>query len=397
MSSSDNAFYRANISIKLNGVESQLSPMSFSVTEFDSIYQLYPKAKIIVSDYEGIMNEYLGFVNGTSIEVTFGENEDLAKKCTFVVAKNAVPQQKTSSNGIGGDFEIELIHEYYAKQKKSSKAYESNISSIVNDLVKKYNFDKIDIESTLNNGIWYQPFVTDSEFIINYMLPLAYSSTSRNTPFYAFIDSNNAFHFKSFNSMYNSTPLKKLTYGTQGIDIVANNEVLSSVNFSQLELSKIKPFYSYDYFKYDKDGKFDEKKDKLTKYLNTQGKYPTINDIDEPMSIMSLYDDDIFMEDTTNNNKGIVINIHNEVILPDKIIINTVLNKSLVCGNTINISLPDVKSNASSEESLRNSGNYLIESSYHIWDGSKAKTTLVCSKQNIQISDNYKNKHLLYS
>jgi hypothetical protein len=397
MSSSDNAFYRANISIKLNGVESQLSPMSFSVTEFDSIYQLYPKAKIIVSDYEGIMNEYLGFVNGTSIEVTFGENEDLAKKCTFVVAKNAVPQQKTSSNGIGGDFEIELIHEYYAKQKKSSKAYESNISSIVNDLVKKYNFDKIDIESTLNNGIWYQPFVTDSEFIINYMLPLAYSSTSRNTPFYAFIDSNNAFHFKSFNSMYNSTPLKKLTYGTQGIDIVANNEVLSSVNFSQLELSKIKPFYSYDYFKYDKDGKFDEKKDKLTKYLNTQGKYPTINDIDEPMSIMSLYDDDIFMEDTTNNNKGIVINIHNEVILPDKIIINTVLNKSLVCGNTINISLPDVKSNASSEESLRNSGKYLIESSYHIWDGSKAKTTLVCSKQNIQISDNYKNKHLLYS
>jgi hypothetical protein len=229
------------------------------------------------------------------------------------------------------------------------------------------------------------------------MLPLAYSSTSRNTPFYAFIDSNNAFHFKSFNSMYNSTPLKKLTYGTQGIDIVANNEVLSSVNFSQLELSKIKPFYSYDYFKYDKDGKFDEKKDKLTKYLNTQGKYPTINDIDEPMSIMSLDDDDIFMEDTTNNNKGIVINIHNEVILPDKIIINTVLNKSLVCGNTINISLPDVKSNASSEESLRNSGKYLIESSYHIWDGSKAKTTLVCSKQNIQISDNYKNKHLLYS
>ena len=57
------AFQRATISLKVNGNDSGLSPMSFSVIEFDSIYQFYPKVKLVVSDYEGIANEYLAFVN----------------------------------------------------------------------------------------------------------------------------------------------------------------------------------------------------------------------------------------------------------------------------------------------------------------------------------------------
>ena len=191
--SSNNAFNNAYVSLKVNGLDSQISPMSFSIIEFDSIYQFYSKAKLVVSDYEGILNEYLGFVDGTSVEIFLGENESSAKSCKFVVDKNSVPQQTTSSNGIGGDFEISLIHDFYSKQNKSSNAYESNISSIVQKLAKKYTFTKIDIEDTLNNGIWYQPYITDSEFIVNYLLPFAYSNTSRKSPFYAFIDSNNIF------------------------------------------------------------------------------------------------------------------------------------------------------------------------------------------------------------
>ena len=165
MAENMSAFQRATISLKVNGNDSGLSPMSFSVIEFDSIYQFYPKVKFIVSDYEGIANEYLAFVDGTEVEITFGESDDSVKKCKFVVAKNAVPQQKTSSNGIGGDFEIELIHDYFMKQYKKSDAYQSNISDIVSEIASKYQFDSIDVEQTLNSGYWYQPFVNDSEFI----------------------------------------------------------------------------------------------------------------------------------------------------------------------------------------------------------------------------------------
>ena len=397
MAENMSAFQRATISLKVNGNDSGLSPMSFSVIEFDSIYQFYPKVKFIVSDYEGIANEYLAFVDGTEVEITFGESDDSIKKCKFVVAKNAVPQQKTSSNGIGGDFEIELIHDYFMKQYKKSDAYQSNISDIVSEIASKYQFDSIDVEQTLNSGYWYQPFVNDSEFIINYLLPFAFSNSAQNTPFYAFIDSNNVFHFKSFNSMFNSTPLKEITYGTYGIDIVANGNIFYSVNFSQLELSKIKPYFNCRYYNYDEDGNISLENDSLLKYTKSQGKYPIIGSSTNPTEIISLYDNDIKQDDTKNNNKGFAINLHKDVVLPDKITINTLLDKTLVCGNTITVNMPNVTSNSSDALSLRNTSTYLIESSYHIWDSKNARTMLVCSKQNVNLTEQYRNNKILFS
>ena len=397
MAENMSAFQRATISLKVNGNDSGLSPMSFSVIEFDSIYQFYPKVKFIVSDYEGVANEYLAFVDGTELEITFGESDDTVKKCKFVVAKDAVPQQKTSSNGIGGDFEIELIHDYFMKQYKKSNAYQSNISDIISDIVSKYQFDSVDIEDTLNSGYWYQPFVNDSEFIINYLLPFAFSNSAQNTPFYAFIDSNNVFHFKSFNSMFNSTPLKEITYGTYGIDIVANGNIFYSVNFSQLELSKIKPYFNCRYYNYDEDGNISLENDSLLKYTKSQGKYPIIGSSTNPTEIISLYDNDIKQDDTKNNNKGFAINLHKDVVLPDKITINTHLDKTLVCGNTITVNMPNVTSNSSDALSLRNTSTYLIESSYHIWDSKNARTMLVCSKQNVNLTEQYRNNKILFS
>ena len=397
MAENMSAFQRATISLKVNGNDSGLSPMSFSVIEFDSIYQFYPKVKFIVSDYEGIANEYLAFVDGTEVEITFGESDDTVKKCKFVVAKDAVPQQKTSSNGIGGDFEIELIHDYFMKQYKKSDAYQSNISDIVSEIASKYQFDSIDVEQTLNSGYWYQPFVNDSEFIINYLLPFAFSNSAQNTPFYAFIDSNNVFHFKSFNSMFNSTPLKEITYGTYGIDIVANGNIFYSVNFSQLELSKIKPYFNCRYYNYDEDGNISLENDSLLKYTKSQGKYPIIGSSTNPTEIISLYDNDIKQDDTKNNNKGFAINLHKDVVLPDKITINTHLDKTLVCGNTITVNMPNVTSNSSDALSLRNTSTYLIESSYHIWDSKNARTMLVCSKQNVNLTEQYRNNKILFS
>ena len=397
MAENMSAFQRATISLKVNGNDSGLSPMSFSVIEFDSIYQFYPKVKFIVSDYEGIANEYLAFVDGTEVEITFGESDDSVKKCKFVVAKNAVPQQKTSSNGIGGDFEIELIHDYFMKQYKKSNAYQSNISDIVSEIASKYQFDSIDVEQTLNSGYWYQPFVNDSEFIINYLLPFAFSNSAQNTPFYAFIDSNNVFHFKSFNSMFNSTPLKEITYGTHGVDIIANGNIFYSVNFSQLELSKIKPYFNCRYYNYDEDGNISLENDSLLKYTKSQGKYPIIGSSTNPTEIISLYDNDIKQDDTKNNNKGFAINLHKDVVLPDKITINTHLDKTLVCGNTITVNMPNVTSNSSDALSLRNTSTYLIESSYHIWDSKNARTMLVCSKQNVNLTEQYRNNKILFS
>ena len=124
--------------------------------------------------------------------------------------------------------------------------------------------------------------------------------------------------------------------------------------------------------------------------------YPIIGDSSEITDIKPLYDNDVNLDDTENNNLGMMQNFYRDVICADKIIINTVLNKELVCGKCVNMKLPSYSSNISTENSLRFSGKYIIESSYHIWDGKNARTTLVCSKPSVNLTDNYRNKNLLF-
>ena len=131
--------------------------------------------------------------------------------------------------------------------------------------------------------------------------------------------------------------------------------------------------------------------------MKSQGKYPTIGSSENETNLISLYDDDIKQDDTKNNNKGYSINIHKDVVLPDKITINTHINKNLVCGNTITVNMPMITSNSTNEKSLRNSGKYLIESSYHIWDSKNARTLLVCSKQNVNLTEDYRINNLLFN
>ena len=391
----DNALFRANISMKINDVLSELSPSSYTITEYDSIYSFYPKIKMMISDYEGVMNEYLAFINGTKIDINFGATESTSYSCPFTVVKDATPQQK-NAGGTGGDVEIEMIHHYFYTQEKKCKAYQSNISDIIKTMIRNYKFASTDIEETYNRGLWYQPFVNDSEFINEYLLPFAYSNSATNTPFYCFIDSNNVFHFKSFYSMFNQKPLKKFEYSTEPNRIVADENSFSTINFAQLEMSKIRPFFSGEYYDYDKDGNYESKNDTLLDYMKTNGKYPVNGNSSLITSVVPLYDYDIKTDDTKNNNKGYMMNLHKECVLPDKVIINTVLDKKLVCGNLVNISLPMIDSNSSTNKSLRNSGTYLIESSYHIWTNSSAKTMLVCAKQNVNLNSDYRNKNRLF-
>ena len=59
--------------------------------------------------------------------------------------------------------------------------------------------------------------------------------------------------------------------------------------------------------------------------------------------------------------------------------------------------MPMVTSNSTNEKSLRNSSKYLIESSYHIWDSKNARTLLVCSKQNVNLTEDYRINNLLFN
>lgn len=393
MADNIDGFSKIVFSLEVDDNETGIKASGINFTLHDSIYDLYPTAKMSLTDYTGTFNEYMGFVNGTKVTIRFGRNEETWKKCSYRVIKNSTPQQNTQ-NGIGGNIELSLLHDYSNFQNKVSESYNSNISDIIKSKTNNYSFDYVNINPTLNSGLWLQPYITDSDFMINHLLPFAYSTDSDNSPYYCFIDSNNGFNFRNYKRLFLQNNYRVLEYKSGGtIESLATNTI-TSINFAQVSLSDIKPFYNRITTYFDENGEYYKNGSPtlITDFPNSAtDPIPVKANLDYITGVECLLDDDILLEDTKNNRLGFIANSVKDCISPDKVIITMNLDRGLCSGKKVRINLPTTSSNSSNELSLRCSGDYLIESSYHKWNGRNAITILVCSKQIIKVTNEYRN------
>ncbi len=395
---SNDAFNKASIRLEVDNIVSEIKPQGMSFTLYDSLYSFYPKASLSINDYSGTYQEYMAFVNGTKVKISFGNNEEDWKKCSYRVVKNSTPEQK-SQNNIGGDLELSLIHDYYNTQSKNSRAFNSNISDIIRTLSRKYSFNSLDIDDTLNSGIWYQPFITDGDFIFNQLLPFAYSTDSDNSPFYCYIDSNNNFNFKNYKKLFLQNPIREFYYKSGGTISSLDRDSILAISFSQVPLSEVQPFYNRIIQHYDEKGNYvrEGQNSKLTDFpKNNTEAIPLKANTSAITSIENnLYDDDIILDYNKNNRLGYISNSVGKVLSPDKVVLTVNLDRSLVSGKKVRLNLPSMQDGFSDEISLRNTGDYIIESSYHKWTGTNAITILVCSKQIIKVTKEYRNINLV--
>lgn len=387
------AYNRANISLKIDGIDFTVNPSSVNFTLYDSIFNFYSKASLRCVDGTGNYEEYLAFINGTKVEFGFANNLETMIYTPYRVVKNSVPEQLTSQNP-SGNLDISLIHDYFYYQDKKSKGYNNNISDIVKSLVSKYTFNKINIDNTLNSGIWYQPYMTDAEFIVKNLLPFAYSTDSDDTPYFCWIDSLNNFNFKSYNQLIQQQPVKELVYKSVGQFDTFEDNTIFKVFFAQTSLSDIRQCYNRIIGSYDENGNY--VKNPRNSLISNYPKGSTLPipiraDLNLVTSVFNNFDEDILLDENKNTKLGYNINNIRNTLFIDKIIIVVNFDRKLVAGKKIKISMPTTKSNDSSELSLRNSGEYIIESSYHRWVGNQALTMLVCSKQTVKLSADYYN------
>lgn len=387
----------SSINLIVDDVETSITANTFSFSLFDSIYELFPKGKILINDFSGSMNEYLAFVNGTKIELQYGLTEESLSKCKYRVINNSTPEQSTNMS-VGGDIELSLIHDYFNIQSRISKAYNNNISSIIKQLGNKYNFASYNIDETLNQGMWYQPYEYDSTFITKYLLPFAYSTNSNKTPFYCFITSSNVFNFKNWNNMINNSPKKRYYLQTNG-DVENMDTTIYEIKYAQVEVSKCREFYNRLRYYFDSNGEY--QKEPINALLsdfpsNTDNPIPIKVNTNNLTSLEQMYDDDIYAKETENNRKGLEINALRDVIGIDKVIIKVTFDNTINCGDVIQLNIPSVSlSKDISESSLRTSGNYLVESTYHMWNSKFPYTILVCSKNEVKLTSDYRNVKLI--
>lgn len=392
------AFGKCAINIQVEENDTGIAASAVNFVLFDSIYSIYPTAKLYFTDSTGIYNEYMGFVNGIKVTISFGNAEEDWKKCPYVVFKNSEPSQN-SQNGMGGSLELSLLHDYYSTQKKESAGYNSNISDIISDLVGKYNFNSIDLDSTLNSGLWIQPYVTDVEFIKDFLLPYAYSTDAGYSPFYAFITSDNEFFFKSYKKMMLQNPVKEYVYRSLGdAESFTDDTILTAVPL-QSSVSDLKPFYNRIKYYWNEMGEYTKEGENalLTDYpKGATDPIPVKADLELLTGFVAGLDDDILLDDTKNNRFGQEINPVNRAISSEKMIVSVRLNRELSSGKIVKLSFPNVQSDESSDNSLRSSGNYLIESCYHKWTGRDAVTVMVCTKQTVKVNT-YRNSNIILS
>jgi len=388
---------RYTIGITIEGKDLDSAPSNYSFIMKDSINSLLPTAMITFKDLTGQFNEYLSFTNGVKINITYGD-KDSTIKCPYVVMRNSTPEQIKPDNA-GGLIEIPLIHEYLYYQSKQSTAFKDEISNIIKNKVKKYSFNSINIDSTLNKGIWYQPYLTDIDFMTKILMPFPYSSDSENSPYYLFIDSNNDFYFKSYKKLFiDANPVQTMILVPNTTLDTLKKNTFSIFNSTQLSIMDIKDQLHRLLFNFDKDDTYQDVQDYISDYPKsvTDAKYiPITWKIDNITYVGELLSYDIDVDNTKNNNLGLMNNSMKIAYGLDKVILITNVNTNLRSGKKLEIKVPTGKDSKQTDTSQRYSGDYLIETAYHKWTGSMGKTILVASRESIKLSDNYSRSSIL--
>lgn len=360
-------YYTINLSFNDRKVE--VAPQEFSFSMADSIYSLYNFATFELNDITGLLQEYFSTTEGAGITLGYGTKE-YVNTCKYVIKKDDLPEIKTPGF-LSGDVNAELVNHWYGKQEVKSKAYENSIATIVSQLTGGGGFTSLDIEDTGNFDFWYQPMITDAKFIQEALLPSAYSPKS-NTPFYAYITSDDIFHLKSFNSMITTNPTETIEYRTQNPKTKNPNQTIHIRKMHQSS-DEHRNLLKRNLFKISRvDGSLIEDTDGIGSYPPQGAKtIPIMNFGDMPTGYMNLGFDDT-EAGKSENKEGAKINSTKKSAIIDRFLILQPLNPKLKSGNLVQLNIYSSE-NDGDALSTHYSGKYVIENSEHIWNSKELR------------------------
>lgn len=381
---------RWEIALKINDQDFNESPSEFKFVMADSIWNLYSTAKLYFSDKGAFLQELLALSNGNKIEITYGVEEEQITN-NYIIKKNGMIKN-TTQNSLGGINEVNLIHEYYYGQERISDAFTTPIHTTINNKASSYPFNSIDIDNTKNQGVWYQPLMFDGQFMEEQLLPMAYSTSNKETPYYLFIDSNNDFYFKNYKSLFiDAKPVTSIYTISDTEDSNANN-VVKSMNRLQTDISELRRSFNRLLWYFDDQGQYKESFDSILDYpeSNNIKVFPIKGDLSLLTNYEDFYSGSIGQDkENEYNNSGLRLFKNRQAFHLEKLFLVMPLNIKFRAGQKLNLIVADAGSDDQNESSLRYSGEYLVETSYHSWNGTTGSTNLVISRQTTNIPDTY--------
>ena len=196
-----------------------VSIKSFSLSA--SIFSSFPGSELVLNDPEGRFLAALGVKPGNLIGILAapgGQGEiQPTSPSTFafcpmrVVGINNPGVFKSFSDqaqlgSLGGDFRLQLAHQWILQSDWSNHAYAGKNSSILNSLITQgkrgFAFPSVSIDPSDDAGdiVRYKIAESEAQFIHRKILPY---TTIQKQASYSFVDEVGGFHLHSFESMYN--------------------------------------------------------------------------------------------------------------------------------------------------------------------------------------------------
>jgi len=341
--------------------------MSFAIKE--SIYEVFPKGIITLKDLSGLIHESLIFSRGNKIKFNFGKNIGTKNYCNYMICKASM-EDMYSYGHFAGDIIISMMHLFSGSLNSKSSAYKDRISNIINLLMSKYEFKNKIINDTSNDDFWYQLGQNDFKFIVDQLLPNAYSRNNNNSPFFFFVGTDNIVRFINLQHMYNQSSKHTYEYKQKTFqnNTIEGNEVY--------DIKVISKDYFTFYHNVNKQiqmvnrntGESFNRNDFLLDHINLQGNKLNLKNITSGITEKKIM---TFNENETSRNENIMGQINfqsRDSLFVDELFITAPMNPELHAGDKITINLYYDKSKVPIDKSNIYSGDYIIESVEYVFD-----------------------------
>lgn len=351
-------------------LESEVPLFNFSIDKLygsintfvvqDDMSVFFSYFDIIYNDTDARYIELVNFVEFLDSKLRFGIQDSTGESKNASVIENEYywhDTQAVSGNpkfqNAGGEYLWSFVSSFRKQDSIKSKSFEGEISDIVEQIARTYVYpgdkgksnidDKLFISKTNNQGIWYQPLISDVRFFLllaDFAVP-ANQAGNDNAPFYTFVNTLGEFYFMDMWSLMNQ-PVTATYYLIDHPETVLDEETILSHKIYFNDVEEQLPLYHVDFFKIGSTGNYSSKgvkqKDNVVKLTNKDTRTVREKDLANLRSFR-----DLGIEETPEDTQallGLQNHFFKNTAISYRMTISVKFNPKLAAGKIVYIDIP---------------------------------------------------------
>jgi len=371
-------FFGYNVGLFVNGVSATPDPASISFTLADSIYKLFPTLELRFSDQSGLFLEMGVFTQGIPLNIKFGiAATNKLLDVDFKSSSRDAPSVAVGNPCLNGNLICKGLHSSFFANRDAPNIALKDIT--IADAVKRLfqsesNFHVEETKGKIESYAFDDPY----QFVQDVLLPQA--TNGKTHPYVFYRNLLNELHFESTGFIEDNSPTEKLLLGDLEED-EAFNTFYSFLPFNEDLLNTMINFNVSG-----KSLKNDLTFETIRKSIATdaKNKIPVVDNtkINHIGYFGRQFNPKVAYDQL---NTAFCANAMKSGFFVDKALGNLSFHPELVAGKVVEAAVSLVGEDNKTELSETFSGSWLIEQSYHTWNGAlkKGETSLILSRNSM--------------